>query len=144
MGAVLKVNRHDSVVTVGLRWYTITWERGRLLWGGPVFGSSDLSSFQLDLRYWEVVPGEDINFEGTPRAERDVLLIVKEGERAFSRKAIGYEKIMKEKQDAYAVFLKDGGNELVSSRKYNIYFQTVHDPAKGQTFEVMLAIRKAS
>lgn len=44
----------------------------------------------------------------------------------------------------HVVFLKRGRNELVLSSKYNVYYQSVHDPAKGQTFAAMLAVRKTS
>lgn len=135
MGAILKVNRHDSVATVGLRWYTITWDQGRLLWGGPVFGTSDFSSFQLDLRYWEVIPGEDINFECNPR---------KEGERVVSNEAFGYEKFVKDKQDTYAVFKTNGNTELVSSSEYDVYIQAVQDRTRNKNVTAIIAVRKAS
>lgn len=144
MGAILKVNRNDSVATVGLRWYTITWERGRLLWGGPVFGTSDYSSFQLDLRHWEVAPGPDDEFEGTPRREKDVLLIIKEGERVTSDEAFGYEKFVQEKQDAYAVFLKSGNTNILSSSEYDVRFQPVRDRTRGQNVTAIIAVRKTS
>lgn len=144
MGAILKVNRHDSVVTVGLHWYSIEWNRGRLLGGGPVFGSSDLSSFQLDLRYWEVVPGEDINFECNPRKEKDVLLVIKDGERVTSDEAFGYEKFVKDKQDAYAVFLKNGNTNILSSSEYTVSFQPIRDRTRGRNVTAIIAVRKAS
>lgn len=144
MAAFLKVNRPDSIVTVGLHWCTVEWDQGRLLGGGPVFGTSDLSRFQLDLRYWEIVPGSNDTFECYPRTEKDVLFIIKEGEQASSRRAIGYEKFTNADQDGYVVFLKEGRNQLVLSSDYNVYCQPVHDPAKGQTFVAMLAVRKAS
>lgn len=144
MGAILKVNRHDSVVTVGLHWYRIEWNRGRLLGGGPVFGLSDLSSFQLDLRYWEVVPGEDINFECNPRKEKDVLLVIKDGERVTSDEAFGYEKFVKDKQDAYAVFLKNGNTNILSSSEYTVSFQPIRDRTRGRNVTAIIAVRKAS
>lgn len=143
MGFILKFNRPDSVVTVGLHWYTITWDQGRLLGGGPVFGTSDLSSFQLDLRYWEVVPGSDDILECTPRKEKDVLLVVKDGAQVISHEAFGYEQFVKDKQDAYAVFLTSGNTELVSSTEYDVHFQDVQDYTRGRTVTAMIAVRKA-
>lgn len=142
--AFLKIDRNDSVITVGLHWYMVTWDKGRLLGGGPVFGTSDLSSFQLDLRYWEVVPGADDILECNPRKEKDVLLVVKDGERARSNEAFGYEQFVKDKQDTYAVFLKSGNTELVSSTEYDVHFQDVRDYTRGRTVTVLIAVRKAS
>lgn len=144
MGAILKVNRNDSVITVCLHRYTVTWDRGRLLAGGPVFGSSDLSSFQLDLRYWEVVPVADTNFECNPRKEKDVLLVIKEGERVTSDEAFGYEKFVQEKQDAYAVFLKSGNTNTLSSSEYDVRFQPVRDRTRRRNVTAIIAVRKTS
>lgn len=144
MAAFLKINRPDSVITVSLHEYVVKWDQGRLLGGGTVFAAPGLNYFQLDLRYWEIIPGDDSEFNCRPRAEKDVLLIVKDGERASSRKAIGYEKFTKDEQEAYAVFRKDGRNELLLSSDYNIYCQPVHDPTQGQPLEAMLAVRKVS
>lgn len=144
MTAFLKINRPDSVITVALHDYVVKWERGRLLGGGIVFAAPGLNYFQLDLRRWEVVPGDGDNFECYPRTEKDVLFIIKEGEQASSRRAIGYEKFTNADQDGYVVFLKEGRNQLVLSSDYNVYYQPVHDPAKGQTFVAMLAVRRVS
>lgn len=143
MSAFLKVNRPDSVITVALHDYVVKWEQGRLLGGGIVCAAPGLKYFQLDLRHWEVVPDVDDTFECYPRTEKDVLFITKEGERTSSRKAIGYEKFTNADQDGYAVFLKGGQNQLILSSDYNIHCQPVHDPAKGQTFVAMHAVRKA-
>lgn len=144
MGAILKVNRHDRVVTVGLHWYGVTWNQGRLLWGGPVFGTSNFGSFQLDLRYWEVVPGKDINFEGNPRRDKNVLLVIKDGERVVSHEAFGYEKFVKDKQDTYAVFKKNGNTDLVSCSEYDVYIQAVQDRTQNRNVTAIIAVRKAS
>ena len=144
MGAVLKVNRPDSVVTVCLHWYMINWDQGRLLAGGPVFGSSDLSYFQLDLRYWEIFPAADGNFECTPRKEKNVLFVIKDGDQVISHEAIGYEKFVKEENNACVVFLKDGGSELVLSSDYDVHFQTIQDYTRGRNVTAIIAVRKAS
>ena len=73
-----------------------------------------------------------------------MLFVIKEGEQASSRRAIGYEKFTDADQDGYVVFLEEGRNQLILSSDYNVYCQPVHDPAKGQTFVAMLAVRKAS
>lgn len=144
MPAFLKVNYPNSVITVALHDYVVKWDQGRLLGGGTVFAAPGLNYFQLDLRYWEIIPGSNDTFECYPRTEKDVLFIIKEGEQASSRRAIGYEKFANADQDGYVAFLKEGRNQLVLSSDYNVYYQPVHDPAKGQTFVAMLAVRKAS
>lgn len=144
MGAVLEVNCPNSVITVALHDYVVTWDQGRLLGGGTIFPAPGLKHFQLDLRYWEIIPGSNDTFKCYPRTEKDVLFIIKEGEQDSSRRAIGYEKFTNADQDGYVVFLKEGRNQLVLSSDYNVYCQPVHDPAKGQTFVTMLAVRKAS
>lgn len=144
MGYILRIDRPDSVVTVGLHWYTVEWDQGRLLGGGPVFGTSDLSHFQLDLRYWEIVPVDDAVFGCTPRKEKNVLLLVKDGEQVVSHEAFGYETFTKEKQIAYAVFLKDGSTKLLSSSDYEFHFQDIQDHTRGRSVTTMIAIRKAS
>lgn len=144
MGYILKINRPDSVVTVGLHCYTVTWDQGRLLGGGPVFGTSDLSHFQLDLRYWEIVPDADDILECTTRQEKNVLLVVKDGEQVVSHEAFGYETFTKEKQIAYAVFLKDGSTKLLSSSDYEFHFQAIQDYTRGRNVTAMVAIRRVS
>lgn len=144
MAAVLKVYYPNSVVIIALHDYVVKWDQGRLLGGGTVVAAPGLNYFQLDLRYWEISPGSNDTFECYPRTEKDVLFIIKEGEQASSCGAIGYEKFTNADQDGYVVFLKDGRNQLVLSSDYNVYYQPVHDPAKGQTFVAMLAVRKVS
>lgn len=144
MTAFLKVNHPNSVITVALHDYVVKWDQGRLLGGGAVFTSPGLNYFQLDLRYWEIVPGSNDTFKCYPRTEKDVLLVTKEGERVTSDEAFGYEKFVQEKQDAYAVFLKSGNTNILSSSEYDVRFQPVRDRTRGRNVTAIIAVRKAS
>lgn len=142
MGAIMKVNHADRVVTVALYHYSFEWDRGRLLAGGPVFGAEHMSRFQLDLRYWEVKPVAAGEFDCTPREKKPVFLITRDGDRVISQEAFGYEKVIKDKQDAYCVFLADGNNELLSFEDYDFYAQTVQDYTKGRSVTAIIATKK--
>lgn len=144
MSAFLKINRPDSVITVALHDYVVKWEQGRLLGGGTVFAALGLNCFQLDLRHWEVVPGDDDNFECHLRRDKNILLVIKDGKRVISNGAFGYEKFVRDKQDTYAVFKKNGNTELVSSSEYDVYIQDVQDRTQNQNVTAIIAVRKAS
>lgn len=144
MAAFLKVNYPNSVITVALHDYVVKWDRGRLLGGGTVFAAPGLNYFQLDLRYWEIFQGSTDTFECYPRTEKDVLFIIKEGEQVVSHEAFGYETFTKEKQIAYAVFLKDGSTKLLSSSDYEFHFQDIQDYTRGRNVTTMVAVRKVS
>ena len=144
MAAFLKINRPDSVITVALHDYVVKWDQGRLLGGGTVFAAPGLNYFQLDLRHWEVVPGDEDNFECNPRRDRNVMLVIKDGERVVSHEAFGYEKFTKDKQDTYAVFKKNGNTELLSSSDYDVYTQGIQDRTQNQNVTAIIAVRKAS
>ena len=73
-----------------------------------------------------------------------MLLVIKDGDQVISHEAIGYEKFAKEKNNACAVFLKDGGSELVLSSDYDVYFQTIQDYTRGRNVTAIIAVRKAS
>ena len=144
MSAFLRINRPDSVTTVALHDYVVKWDRGRLLGGGTVFAAPGLSYFQLDLRHWEVVPGDEDNFECTPRKENNVLLVIKDGERVTSDEAFGCEEFMQENQKAYAVFLKSGNTFILASSEYDVGFQPIRDRSRGQNIKAIIAVRKVS
>lgn len=142
MGAVMKVNYPDRIATVALYWHSFEWDRGRLLVGGPVFGAEHMSRFQLDLRYWEVKPVAANEFDCVPREKKPVFLIDKDGDQVISWEALGYEKIIREQQDAYCVFLTDGNNELLSCADYDIRVQTVQDYTQGRSVTAIIATKK--
>lgn len=142
MGAIMKVNYPDHVVTVALYHYSFEWDRGRLLAGGPVFGAEHMSRFQLDLRYWKVKPVDAGEFDCTPRERKPVFLITRDGDRVISWEAFGYEKVIKDKQDAYCVFLTDGNNELLSFADYDFHVQTVQDYTQGRSVTAIIATKK--
>ena len=142
MGAIMKVNAPDRVVTVALYGCSTKWEHGRLLAGGPVFGAEHMSHFQLDLRYWEVKPGADNTLDCAPREKKPVFLITLDGDRVISQESFGYEKFIQEKQDAYGVFLTDGNTELLSSANYDIHVQTVQDYTQGRSVTAIIATKK--
>lgn len=144
MAAFLKVNYPNSVITVALHDYVAKLDRGRLLGGGTVFAAPGLNYFQLDLRYWEIFPGDGDKFECYPRTEKDVLLVIRDGERVTSDEAFGYEKFAKDKQDTYAVFKKNGETELLSSSDYDVYIQGSQDRTQNQNVTAIIAVRKAS
>lgn len=144
MTAFLKINRPDSVITVALHDYVVKWERGRLLGGGTVCVAPGLNYFQLDLRHWEVVLVDGDNFECTPRKEKNVLLVIKDGERVTSDEAFGCEEFTQENQKAYAVFLKSGNTFILSSSEYDVSFQPIRDRSRGQNVTAIIAVRKVS
>jgi hypothetical protein len=144
MTAFLKINRPDSVITVALHDYVVKWDHGRLLGGGTVFAAPGLNYFQLDLRHWEVVPGDDDNFECHLRKDKNILLVIKDGERVTSDEAFGCEEFMQENQKAYAVFLKSGNTSILSSSEYDVGFQPIRDRSRGQNVTAIIAVRKVS
>lgn len=144
MAAFLKVNYPNSVITVALHDYVVKWDQGRLLGGGTVFAAPGMNYFQLDLRYWEIFPGDGDKFECTPRKEKNVLLVIKDGERATSDEAFGCEEFTQENQKAYAVFLKSGNTFILSSSEYDVSFQPIRDRSQGQNVTAIIAVRKAS
>lgn len=129
MGAIMKVNHADRVVTVALYHYSFEWDRGRLLAGGPVFGAEHMSRFQLDLRHWEVKPAAAGEFDCMPREKKPVFLITRDGDRVIS-------------QDAYCVFLTDGNNELLSFADYDFHVQAVQDYTQGRSVTAIIATKK--
>lgn len=142
MGMTMRIVHPDRVVTIALYHYSFEWDQGRLLAGGPVFGSQHMSRFQLDLRYWVITPSGAGTLSCKHREEKPVILVTREGDRVISQEAIGYEKVVKDKQDAYGVFLKDGNTELLSSADYEFYFQTVQDYTRGRNVIAMIATKK--
>lgn len=144
MTAFLKVNYPNCVITVALHDYVVKWDQGRLLGGGTVFAAPGLNYFQLDLRYWEIFPGDGDNFECYPRTENDVLLVIKDGERVTSDEAFGCEEFTQENQKAYAVFLKSDNTFILSSSEYDVGFQPIRDRSQGQNVTAIIAVRKVS
>lgn len=144
MAAFLKVNYPNCVITVALHDYVVKWDQGRLLGGGTVFAAPGPNHFQLDLRYWEIFPGDGDNFECYPRTEKDMLLVIKDGERVTSDEAFGCEEFTQENQKAYAVFLKSGNTFILSSSEYDVSFQPIRDRSRGQSVTAIIAVRKAS
>lgn len=144
MAAFLKVNYPNSVITVALHDYVVEWDQGRLLGGGTVFAALGLNYFQLDLRYWEIIPGSNDTFECYPRRDQNVMLVIKDGERVVSHEAFGYEKFTKDKQDTYAAFKKNGNTELLSSSDYDVYIQGIQDRTQKRDVTAMIAVRKVS
>ena len=144
MAAFLKVNYPNSVITVALRDYAVKWDQGRLLGGGAVFAAPGLNYFQLDLRRWEVVPSDGDNFDCYPRTEKDVLLVINDGERVTSDEAFGCEEFTQENQKAYAVFLKSGNTFILASSEYDVSFQPIRDRSRGQNVTAIIAVRKVS
>lgn len=142
MGTTVNIIHPDRIVTVALYHYSFEWDQGRLLAGGPVFGLQHMSRIQLDLRYWEITPSGEGTLNCKPREEKHVILVTREGDRVISQEAIGYEKFVKDKQDAYGVFLKDGNTELLSSAEYEFYFQTVQDYTQGRNVIAVIATKK--
>lgn len=144
MAAVLKVNYPNCVITVTLHDYAVKWDQGRLLGGGTVFAAPGLNYFQLDLRYWEIFPGDGDNCECYPRTEKDMLLVIKDGERVTSDEAFGCEEFTQGNQKAYAVFLKSGNTFILSSSEYDVSFQPIRDRSRGQNVTAIIAVRKVS
>lgn len=142
MGTSMNVIYPDRVVTIALYHYSFEWDQGRLLAGGPVFGSQHMSRFHLDLRYWKITPSGAGTLNCNRREEKHVILVTKEGDQVISQEAIGYEKFVKDKQDAYGVFLKNGNTELLSSADYEFYFQTIQDYTRGRNVIAMIATKK--
>nr|FAA01725.1 MAG TPA: hypothetical protein [Siphovirus LN-2020-1]FAA01788.1 MAG TPA: hypothetical protein [Siphovirus LN-2020-1] len=73
-----------------------------------------------------------------------MLLVVKDGEQVVSHEAFGYEKFVKDKQDTYAVFKKNGNPDLVSCSEYNVCIQAVQDRTQNRNVTAIIAVRKAS
>ena len=144
MRKILKVNYPDRVTLVALHDCHAYWDEGRLLVGGPIFGSDNLSHFYLDLRYWEFASDGD-TFVCNPRKQTDVVLLVNENSILRSNDALGYEKVsvrMPKEHLEYGVFLTDGNTERLSCEDYEVRTEKVQDHTRGRSVTAIVAVEK--